>query len=177
MIHRLSSWCIGKFVFFCLQLLQFGDILLPSQPFSTTLIYHTKLWKSTQLVREIKLSNYKKVGINGRWGTANQLIRCLSLSDHRIVLLVGFHFKCLLNLYVACLQLLLTFDKLVHKILPDKRADSDMDDDEEKKVEPPVLFFFSSICSWFFIFVLSFAKHMFMIWVLLFFSQNYSGLQ
>ena len=48
-------------------------------------------------------------------------------------LLLVFHFKLILDLYVVCLQLFLTSDKLVRKILPDNGSISYMDDDEERE--------------------------------------------
>ena len=76
-----------------------------------------------------------------------------------------FHFKVILDLYVVCLLLFLTSNKLVRKILPDNGSISYMgDDEEEKKKKALVWFFFSKLG---FFFVLSLAKHMFIIRVLL----------
>ena len=51
-----------------------------------------------------------------------------------------FHFKFILDLYVVCLQLFLTSDKLVRKIILDNGAVLYMDDGEEKKNSTGVVF-------------------------------------
>lgn len=170
----VTSWCV---VLFCIKFLTSWWYVFAISAF---LDYYDIPYKVVEVnpisKKEIKWSDYKKVPILMVDG--EQLVdssgTCLWMIMG-LFILVEFHFKCPLNWYVTCLQLLLT-SWAVRFFQEERLIQTWMMMIMKRKsgVGNFFFFFFTSLFSWSIIFF-PLAKQMFMIKVLLCVARSNSG--